>query len=176
MIIVDAKSAYYQSDALRHADGSPQVMRPPPDVEPPTVLWALLKAMPGTRTASRSWQDHQCAVYQEKGEFERCPMDPCFYLQREFGVRTEVHGDDACNVANRERRNWICTFYLDNFICEIRYVIGLGPDMVQEGLFLKRAIYVGSQGWAYEGDTKHCTNLLNMHGLGAKQSKGAPTP
>lgn len=42
-VIIDARSVYYQADALRNEDGSPQAMRPSRDVEPEAILWALVK-------------------------------------------------------------------------------------------------------------------------------------
>lgn len=56
MVITDAICAYYQSAALEDASGKPLLIRAPPNVEPPTLLWVLGKAMPGTAAASRSWR------------------------------------------------------------------------------------------------------------------------
>ena len=106
-----AECAYYQADALKDKDGTPQVMEPPKDVEPLEVLWVLERAMPGTRPASRSWQDHVDRVLTSAGgEFERCPLDPCYYENVVKKCRTCVHGGDVNHVLPREQKNWIFQF------------------------------------------------------------------
>lgn len=176
MVLVDARSAYYQSPAQRDKDDNLPVMKPPADCEPPGILWVCDMAMPGMATASRSWQSHQSEVMEKEGDFDRCPQEPCLYKNDEHKCRTEVHGDDSLSVLTNNHHKCLCVFFTTNFVCTVKAIVGLFQDMVRQAQFLKRNIYVGEKGWAYEADPKHAKNLVDMHGLNREGAKGSPTP
>jgi hypothetical protein len=124
----------------------------------PGHYWDLEKALPGVRTASRSWQDHQALGYGEMG-FDRCPMEPCGYWKADVKVKMETHGDDAMIIGKPGDVKAIAKEYTGSFTTKDPVFIGLGTEYEQEGSFLKRRFGVTQKGWYYEADPKHSRRL-----------------
>lgn len=66
MMIVDMESAFLQP-RLKKEEGERLVVRPPPDLRRPGILWDMNVPLYGWRKASVSWQDHQAEIYGNWG-------------------------------------------------------------------------------------------------------------
>ena len=67
---------------------------PPADLYTGRYLWMLLKAMNGTREASKRWGQHVEGVVTTKGGFVAVKNVCGLYYQPEWQVTLSCHGDD----------------------------------------------------------------------------------
>ena len=177
LLISDAVSAFYQADVTMM-----QVVKPPKDVMLPGFYWKLKKAMPGLRMASRYWQDHQAMVYVERMGFRRSLIDPCVYVHDEKHIIMESHGDDTLAVGTEASIEWFRDELRKGFECNVQPLVGVSDRLAKEAKFTKRIIRcVPTEGWQFEGDSKHVQSLLQWYGCeNAKPAattgaKAAPT-
>ena len=70
-------------------------------MEPPGTLWWLHKALPGIRSASKSWQDKESTASKTIG-FTRSMLEPCAYFFEDKLVMKETHGDDSLLIGPRK--------------------------------------------------------------------------
>eukprot|EP00971_Amphidinium_carterae_P348914 6490741-Amphidinium_carterae.1 len=166
-VTVDAVSAFLQAVSEEE-----YVVRPPRSLQKEGKLWMLKKALPGLRKSSRLWQEHQAGFITT--EFHRSLVEPCMYVHKKRDVKMESHGDDLFATGDAEGIEWFRTWIKEQCECNVGKVIGLGPDCVREGRFLKRRFWVDERGWHHEADAKHIENLLVRAGL--TEAKGMETP
>ena len=67
----------------------------------PTVMWRLLKQLPGRRTAGVRWIDFAKGVLTNELNLERCESNPCFYKEDGKSL-LELHMDDIHVTARSE--------------------------------------------------------------------------
>lgn len=191
MMIVDMESAFLQP-RLKKDQGERLVVRPPPDLRKPGILWDMNVPLYGWRYASVSWQDHQAAKYEELG-FRRNPNESCMYMRdgmdpemakevsekqlNDVSIRQLIHGDDNWMLGRGENlKNYYKDELSKSFVCTMKGFISMHEDDGKEGKFLRCKIRVTPQGWEYEADERHARNLLDRYGLSPESSQGAATP
>jgi len=172
--LIDAVSAFLQSPIKRKDVNDRTVVRPPVGVDD-GYYWDLEQALPGIRSSSRSWQDRQADGYG-KMQFERGVIEPCGYFKLQGDVKMETHGDDALIIGKPDEVKKTCAEYVKEFKTKDPVLIGLGPEYVQEGSFLKRRFGVTKKGWYFESDPKYTPRLKKLMNLDGERVNPAPTP
>ena len=169
--IADVVKAYYQ------AEQSEAVY-----VEPPKefvmlmmeqgcyddVVWELKRMLPGQRAAAAGWVAKAAKTLANEG-FERCALQPQFFLHRVDKVLIEVHVDDFHGTGPPQASS--------KCITRLRELLDLkASDIIVQGRYshLKRdrlrrggAVYI-------RPDPRHIVNLLDT--LGLPKLKAAVTP
>lgn len=84
---------YDVSVAFFHAVATGKIAVVPPKDLDQSVLWFLLKAMNGTREASRQWAKRIVKVMTGAG-FVEVPSVPGLFYHEEWDVVLSCHGDD----------------------------------------------------------------------------------
>ena len=168
-VVSDAVSAFLQAAAPEGL-----AVRPPMSERKPGIIWLLKKALPGMRSSSRQWQDHQAREFTEAGGFTRHPLEPCVYMLPERGLWLENHGDDTLCVGPRAEVIWFSKWMPTRFECNVGPVISRTSGDAHAGKFLRRPFWVNADGWHYEADPRHAEKLLRTGGL--EEAKSAVTP
>ena len=75
------------STAFLHAALKETVyIRPPPELRKKGIIWRLLRALYGLKTAPKAWSDHLAKVLTEQLQFTRCSTDGCLYFSIELKI------------------------------------------------------------------------------------------
>ncbi len=97
------------SVAFMHAEPKEvRYAKPPPDLKQPGVIWKLLKAMNGMRTASQDFERFLSEVLTTKMHLRRTKAEPTLYFAEKDNLRLVCHVDDpmACGSAGQLDRLW----------------------------------------------------------------------
>ena len=125
------------SVAFLHADVIQEVIvQPPPDYQPdydvPSgdhVLWSLLKALYGLKTAPKSWQVHINHVLVVIVGFRQSKADPCCYIKGQDFIYLILYVDDL-------------------------FLMGPDQQVLQDLIAqIKQHVLLRDEGWLTEGST-----------------------
>lgn len=162
------------SVAFFHADVAELLyVRPPLGLRRPGVVWRLLKALYGTRTASRLFQD-KVALVMTTGGYLRVKVAPSVYHHPTWDVTTLVNGDDFWSEGEDPSLDLLDALLHGNFVIKTFPRIGVGG--ARSGNILGREVTVDDDfGFEYHADVKHLPKLLKILELD-ETTKSAITP
>eukprot|EP00929_Paragymnodinium_shiwhaense_P111971 TRINITY_DN8021_c0_g1_i4.p1 TRINITY_DN8021_c0_g1~~TRINITY_DN8021_c0_g1_i4.p1 ORF type:complete len:1618 (+),score=271.11 TRINITY_DN8021_c0_g1_i4:701-5554(+) len=168
--------------AFFHAPSTGKIaVIPPAGLAPPGVCWYLLKAMYGTREASRCWGSH---VTDTLLEATACPavVVPMTFYHPEHGYAVTCHGDDFLAAGNARALDEVDLLLSKSF--DTKVLPRIGPASfgghTSEGEHLRRLVAWTPEGFSWRASHKHLDDFLTLLGMHAGKSgaepKGAPTP
>ena len=171
---------YDISVAFFHATSTDGIaVIPPEDLYDGIHLWMLLKAMNGTREASKRWSQHVEDVVTTKGGFMPVKNVCGLYYQPEWQVTLSCHGDDFLAEGMAVDLEKLDALMVENF--ETKVLPKIGPadagGETNSGSHLHRIIKWcdGSQeGFTWEADPKYAKSLVKAMNL--EGCKGVDTP
>ena len=142
----------------------------------------LLKALYGTRRASKSWQNFYTNVLCENGWTRSKVFAACFFRPQsktDEGATLLVHGDDILLEGDQATHDETDELLKKNM--NVKILHKLGPGKPGEGKFLKRTLSYDHElpGFTLEGDHRHVYEAAVAVGLmerGGFPSKGSETP
>ena len=169
---------YDISVAFFHAPSTDGIaVIPPNDINNGKFLWQLLKAMNGTREASKRWQEFVEGTVTAAG-FLSVKNVSGLYYHPEWMVTLSCHGDDFLAEGLPQDLNRLDELMQENF--EVKILPRIGPKdsggEVSEGKHLSRMIKWDESlpGFTWEADPKYVKELVNSMGL--EGCKGFDTP
>ena len=130
---------------------------PPKDMYDGVNFWFLLKAMNGTREASRQWGLYIKDSMVPAGVIGSAAM-PGFHYHTEWDIMIACHGDDFLAEGLSEDLGHLDELTKEKFEVKILPRIG-DPDHggeVSAGTHLYRIIKWNHQGFSWEADPKPC--------------------
>ena len=166
----DVSVAFFQSPST----GGIAVM-PPKDMFDGANLWFLLKAMNGTREASKQWSLCIRNGLTPAG-FLASAAVPGVYYHPEWDVTVACHGDDFIAEGLARDLDKLNEFMRTTFEVKVLPRIG-DPEHggeVQEGTHLHRVIKWNKDGFTWQADPKYAKQLVKDMGL--EGTKGVETP
>ena len=117
------------------------------------VVWKVRKAMLGSRTSPRRWQEHLSSKLKEHG-FVQDERDPCLFANTELDICIGVHLDDMLAVGPSElTRN-----LLQELAKDMAMRWGMVTDKPEE--FLGRSLCRTPQGYTF-GVSCDCVTKLS---------------
>ena len=167
---------YDVSVAFFHAESTGGIaVKPPPDLFDQEHYWLLLKAMNGTREASR-----QRGLYIKHGitpaGFMGSAAIPGLYYHPEWDIMMACHGDDFLAEGLASDLDRLDELMKSKFEVKILPRIG-DPEFggeVSDGSHLHRIIRWSAKGFSWEADPKYAVQLAQEMGL--RDCKGVDTP
>ena len=145
--------------------------RPPPEMRRPGELWRLLKALYGTRPASRLFQAEVRAMYLANGFIELSTV-ACLFYSAELTCLSGHHGDDFLSVGSAHALDFVDKMLDSRFSTKAQPRIG--QSYSHHGQILNRTIIWSKQGFALLPDSRHIVNVSNL--LKLQGVKPSPTP
>ena len=166
---------YDVSVAFFHAIATGKIAVVPPKDLDQSKLWFLLKAMNGTREASRQWAKRVREVMLEAGFWE-VPGIPGLFYHDEWCVTLSCHGDDFIAEGESDDLDRLDELMLKAF--ETKILPRIGPaefgGQVTSGDHLRRIIRWSERGFSWEADPKYSWQIVEE--LGLTEAKGADAP
>ena len=163
--------------AFFHAKGSGNVvMVPAKGLAPPGVGWRALKAMYGTREASKCWGNEVTDTMLAAG-CEAVMVVPMTFTHKEHGYVVECHEDDFLSCGSAEALDHLDKVLTEKF--DTKVLPRIGPPehggQATEGPHLGRIIRWTPEGFEWESNPKHYKDLVELCGL-KETSKGSDVP
>ena len=166
---------YDVSVAFFHAIATGKIALVPPKDLDQSMLWFLLKAMNGTREASRQWAKRVREVMLEAGFWE-VPGIPGLFYHDEWCVTISCHGDDFIAEGESDDLDRLDELMLKAF--ETKILPRIGPaefgGQATSGDHLHRIIRWSERGFSWEADPKYSRQIVEE--LGLTEAKGADAP
>ncbi|CAE6969798.1 unnamed protein product [Symbiodinium sp. CCMP2592] len=166
---------YDVSVAFFHAVATGKIAVVPPKDLDQSKLWYLLKAMNGTREASRQWSKRVCEVMTEAGFWE-VPGIPGLFYHDEWCVTLSCHGDDFIAEGESDDLDRLDALMMQSF--ESKILPRIGPEefggQTTHGDHLHRIIRWSERGFTWEADPKYSRQIVEE--LGLTDAKGADAP
>ena len=152
---------------------------PPNDIYDGQHVWQLLKAMNGTREASKRWSEFVESVVVKKGGFEAVKNVPGMFYHPEWQVTLSCHGDDFLAEGLAGDLDRLGQLMVENF--ETKVLPRIGPSAAggatNKGEHLHRIIQ-WKEGptpmFTWEADPKYAKLLATE--LNLNDGKGVDTP
>ena len=165
---------YDVSVAFFHAVATGKIAVVPPKDLDQSVLWFLLKAMNGTREASRQWAKRIVEVMTGAG-FLEVPSVPGLFYHEVWDLTLSCHGDDFLASGESDDLDRLDELMVQAF--ETKVLPRIGPPeaggQVAKGDHLRRIISWSEKGYSWEADPKYAKGLIDQMGL---TGKGVDTP
>jgi KUP system potassium uptake protein len=163
--------------AFFHAKGSGNVvMVPAKGLAPPGVGWRALKAMYGTREASKCWGDTVTDTMLAAG-CEAVMVVPMTFVHKDHGYVVECHGDDFLSCGSAAALDHLDKVLTEKF--DTKVLPRVGPPahggQATEGPHLGRIVRWTPEGFEWESNPKHYKDLMELCGL-KDGSKGSDVP
>ncbi|CAE7038143.1 unnamed protein product, partial [Symbiodinium sp. CCMP2592] len=166
---------YDVSVAFFHAVATGKIAVVPPKDLDQSKLWYLLKAMNGTREASRQWSKRVCEVMTEAGFWE-VPGIPGLFYHDEWCVTLSCHGDDFIAEGESDDLDRLDALMMQSF--ESKILPRIGPEefggQTTHGDHLHRIIRWSERGFTWEADPKYSRQIVEELGLTDAKSADAP--
>ena len=167
---------YDVSVAFFHALSSGGIaVIPPKDLFDGEWAWELVKAMNGTREASRQWSLYIRSAMVPEG-FRLSELVPNLFHHDEWDITMACHGDDFIaegTAADLDRLDGIMKRHF-----QVKVLPRIGDPSyggaVAEGNHLNRIIQWSDKGFSWQADPKHAVEFVKE--LGLEGSKGVETP
>ncbi|CAK8995597.1 unnamed protein product [Durusdinium trenchii] len=148
---------------------------PPKDLFDGEWAWELVKAMNGTREASRQWSLYIRSAMVPEG-FRLSELVPNLFHHDEWDITMACHGDDFIaegTAADLDRLDGIMKRHF-----QVKVLPRIGDPSyggaVAEGNHLNRIIQWSDKGFSWQADPKHAVEFVKE--LGLEGSKGVETP
>ena len=168
-------SRYDVSVAFFHAYSTGKIAVIPPEDVYDGHLWYLLKAMNGTREASKQWGEF-VEDKVTKGGFHPVKVVPGLFFHPEWQVTLSCHGDDFLAEGLSSDLDKLDELMVKSF--ETKVLPRIGPEQwggeVQEGSHLHRVIKWTGSGFSWQADQKYVDILVSEMGL--SNAKGVDSP
>ncbi len=163
--------------AFFHAKGSGNVvMVPAKGLAPPGTGWRALKAMYGTREASKCWGNEVTDTMLAAG-CTAVGVVPMTFVHEGHGYVVECHGDDFLSCGSAQALDQLDHVLTEKF--DTKVLARIGPPsfggQATEGPHLGRLIRWTPEGFEWEANPKHAQDLMQLVGL-KQSSKGADVP
>ena len=166
---------YDVSVAFFHAMSTGSIAVIPPEDVNEGSLWYLLKAMNGTREASKQWSTFVEDKVTNAG-FTPVKVVPGLFFHAEWQVTLSCHGDDFLAEGMSADLDKLDELMAASF--ETKTLPRIGPPenggQATEGSHLHRIIRWTGKGFSWQADPKYSEILVAE--LGLKGSKGVDTP
>ena len=120
-----------------------------------------LKAVNGTRKASKHWQEFPCDKLVTNMLLQQNDITPCIYKRFRDNLDLEQHGDDFLVCGLTSNLEVLADEFKNHFLVEKAEIVRLKPEHQNETHFLKRRISVDNFGWHVELDQRYVKSLLD---------------
>ena len=163
--------------AFFHAAGSGKVVLVPvKGLERPGVGWRALKAWYGTREASKCWGNEVTDTLLHAG-CRHVGVIPMMFVHDSVGFTTECHGDDFLSSGDATALDELDTILTGKW--DTKTLARIGPPayggQVLEGKHLGRIVRWTPQGYEWQANPKHATDLLEITQF-TSTSRGSSVP
>ena len=166
---------YDVSVAFFHAEATGKIAVVPPKDVDEGHLWYLLKAMNGTREASKQWSVKITKTKRKHGFLEIANVPGLFY-HPVHDLLVSCHGDDFLASGTKEALDFLDAIMVQEYETKVLPRIG-APEHgghCREGYHLHRKITWSPRGFSWEADKKYADVLVTE--LGLRGAKGVDTP
>ena len=166
---------YDVSVAFFHAVATGKIAVVPPKDVNNGLLWFLLKAMNGTREASKQWAKRILEVML-LNDFSEVPSVPGLFYHPDRDITLSCHGDDFLAEGESDDLDWLDEIMVKNFETKVLPRIGdpAAGGQVASGTHLRRIIKWTDKGFTWEADPKHAQVIVKE--LGLEGAKGVDSP
>ena len=166
---------YDVSVAFFHAEATGKIAVVPPKDVDEGHLWYLLKAMNGTREASKQWSIRVANTKKRHGFLEVASV-PGLYYHPVHDLLVSCHGDDLLASGTKEALDFLDEIMVREY--ETKVLPRIGPahcgGQCTDGDHLHRKISWSPSGYTWEADDKYVDVLVS--GLGLNGAKGVDAP
>ena len=166
---------YDVSVAFSHAESTGKIAVVPPKDVDEGHLWYLLKAMNGTREASKQWSLKITKTKRKHGFLEIANVPGLFY-HPVHDLLVSCHGDDFLASGTREALYFLDAIMVQEYETKVLPHVGAleHGGHCREGYHLHRKITRSPKGYSWEADGKYAEVLVSK--LGLQGAKGVDAP
>ena len=149
------------------------VILPPKGIVQDDEGLLLLKALYGTRKASKLWQQLYTKIFGDHG-WRRSLIFPASFYNQEEHMGMSCHGDDFIAEGEDSGLDKLTEVMENNF--ESKVLARIGPGCARSGDFLKRTIrwYDDEKMFTWSGDKRLIEGVVQS--LGLENAKGSDIP
>ena len=133
-----------------------------------------LKAVNGTRKASKHWQEFPCDKLVTNMLLQQNDINPCIYKRFCDNLDLEQHGDDFLVCGLTSNLEVLADEFKNHFLVEKAETVSSKPEHQNETHFLKRRISVDNFGWHVELDQRYVKSLLDVMAMNHCKSMATP--
>ena len=166
---------YDVSVAFFHAESTGKIAVVPPKDIDEGQLWYLLKAMNGTREASKPWAMRVSGTKKKYG-FSAVASVPGLFYHPEYDLMLSCHGDDFLASGDKRALDFMDDVMVQEYATKVLPRIGAPQHggQCKRGDHLHRTIEWTGNGYPWKADDKYQQMLVEEMGL--QGAKGVDTP
>ena len=166
---------YDVSVAFFHAESTGKIAVVPPKDVDEGQLWYLLKAMNGTREASKQWAMRISGTKKKHG-FAAVASVPGLFYHPGYDLMLSCHGDDFLASGDKRALDFLDEVMVREYETKVLPRIGAPHHggQCKQGDHLHRTIEWTGNGYSWKADDKYQQMLIEEMGL--KGAKGVDTP
>ena len=166
---------YDASVAFLHAESTGKIAVVPPKDVDEGQLWYLLKAMNGTREASKQWAMRISGTKKKYG-FSAVASVPGLFYHPEYDLMLSYHGDNFLASGDKRALDFLDEVMVQEYETKVLPRIGAPQHggQCKRGDHLHRTIEWTGNGYSWKADDKYQQMLVEEMGL--QGAKGVDTP